>query len=57
MSRLESAKRLMRRWFTSIPFFVVLGLGLGVEAGGFILQHAVQPGNGEEEEEESKEEG
>ena len=30
MSRLESAKRLMRRWFTSIPFFVVLGLGLGV---------------------------
>jgi len=30
MSRLESAKRLMRRWFTSIPLFVVLGLGLGV---------------------------
>ncbi len=30
MSRLGSAKRLMRRWFTSIPFFVVLGLGLGV---------------------------
>ena len=57
MSRLESARRLMRCWFTSIPFFVVLGLGLGVEAGGFILQHAVQPGNGEEEEEESKEEG
>jgi len=30
MSRLESAKRLMRRWFTSIPFFVLLGLILGV---------------------------
>ncbi|MFB0559485.1 MAG: S49 family peptidase [Dehalococcoidales bacterium] len=30
MPRLESAKRLMRHWFTSIPFFVVLGLGLGV---------------------------
>ena len=30
MPGLESAKRLMRRWFTSIPFFVVLGLGLGV---------------------------
>jgi len=30
MSRLESARRLMRCWFTSIPFFVVLGLGLGV---------------------------
>ena len=29
MSRLESAKRLMRRWFTSIPFFVLLGLVLG----------------------------
>ncbi len=29
MPRLESAKRLMRRWFTSIPFFIVLGLGLG----------------------------
>ena len=29
MSRLESAKRLMRRWFTSIPFFVLLGLILG----------------------------
>jgi len=30
MPRLESAKRLMRRWLTSIPFFVLLGLGLGV---------------------------
>lgn len=30
MPRLESAKRLMRRWFTSIPFFIVLALGLGV---------------------------
>jgi len=30
MPRLESAKRLMRHWFTSIPFFIVLGLGLGV---------------------------
>lgn len=30
MPRLESAKRLVRRWFTSIPFFVVLGLVLGV---------------------------
>lgn len=30
MTRLESAKKLMRLWFTSIPFFVVLGLGLGV---------------------------
>jgi len=30
MPRLESTKRLMRRWFTSIPFFIVLGLGLGV---------------------------
>lgn len=30
MSGLGLAKRLMRRWFTSIPFFVVLGLGLGV---------------------------
>ena len=29
MPRLESAKRLMRRWFTSIPFFIVLGLILG----------------------------
>ncbi len=29
MARLESAKRLARRWFTSIPFFVVLGLVLG----------------------------
>ncbi len=29
MSRLESAKRLMRRWLWSIPFFVVLGLVLG----------------------------
>jgi len=29
MPRLESAKRLMRRWFTSIPFLVVLGLVLG----------------------------
>ena len=30
MPRLESAKRLVRRWFTSIPFFVVLGLILGL---------------------------
>lgn len=30
MSRLGSAKRSLRRWFTSIPFFVVLGLVLGV---------------------------
>ncbi len=30
MSKLESAKRLARRWLTSIPFFVVLGLALGV---------------------------
>ncbi len=30
MSRLESAKRLMRRWLWSIPLFVVLSLGLGV---------------------------
>lgn len=30
MPRLESTKRLLRRWFTSIPFFVVLGLILGV---------------------------
>ena len=30
MSRLESTKRLLRRWFSSIPFFVVLGLVLGV---------------------------
>jgi len=29
MPRLETAKRLMRRWLSSIPFFVVLGLGLG----------------------------
>ena len=29
MSGLESAKRLMRRWFTSIAFFVLLGLILG----------------------------
>ena len=29
MSRLESTKRLLRRWFTSIPFFIVLGLILG----------------------------
>ena len=29
MSRLESTKRLLRRWFSSIPFFVVLGLILG----------------------------
>ncbi len=29
MPRLESAKRLMRHWFTSILFFIVLGLGLG----------------------------
>jgi len=29
MPRLESTKRLMRRWFTSIPFLVVLGLLLG----------------------------
>ncbi len=30
MPRLESAKRLLRRWFTSLPFFIVLGLILGV---------------------------
>lgn len=30
MSRLESTKRLMRRWLWSIPCFVVLGLILGV---------------------------
>ena len=30
MPRLESTKRLMRRWFTSISFFVLLGLVLGV---------------------------
>jgi len=29
MSRLESAKRLLRRWFTSVLFFVLLGLVLG----------------------------
>lgn len=29
MPRLESTKRLMCHWFTSIPFFIVLGLGLG----------------------------
>ncbi len=29
MSRLESTRRLMRRWFTSIPFFILLGLILG----------------------------
>ena len=29
MSRLESTKRLMRRWFTSILFFVLVGLLLG----------------------------
>jgi len=29
MPRLESVKRLARRWLTSILFFVVLGLGLG----------------------------
>jgi len=29
MPRLESARRLMRRWLISIPFFIVLGLGLG----------------------------
>ena len=29
MPRLESMKRLMRRWFWSIPFFVVIGLILG----------------------------
>jgi len=29
MSRLESTKRLLRRWFISIPFFVLLGLILG----------------------------
>jgi len=30
MPKLESTKRLMRRWFWSIPFFIVLGLVLGV---------------------------
>lgn len=29
MSRLESTKRILRRWFNSIPFFVMLGLILG----------------------------
>ncbi len=29
MSRLESTGRSMRRWFTSIPFFILLGLLLG----------------------------
>ena len=29
MSRLESTKRLLRRWFISIPFFILLGLILG----------------------------
>ena len=29
MTRLESIKRLLRRWFTSIPFFVLLSLILG----------------------------
>ncbi len=29
MPRLESTKRLLRRWFASIPFFVLLGLILG----------------------------
>ncbi len=30
MSRLESTGRFLRRWFTSIPFFILLGLALGV---------------------------
>jgi len=30
MSRLESVKRLLRCWLWSIPFFVLLGLVLGV---------------------------
>jgi len=30
MSRLEATKRLVRRWLRSIPFFIVLGLALGV---------------------------
>jgi hypothetical protein len=30
MSGLESIKKLLRCWLCSIPFFVVLGLGLGV---------------------------
>ncbi len=30
MPRLESAKKLMRHWLTSIPFFIVLALGLGI---------------------------
>ena len=30
MPRLESTKRLLRRWFTALPFFVVLGLILGM---------------------------
>ncbi|MBI2979460.1 MAG: S49 family peptidase [Chloroflexi bacterium] len=29
MSKLESVSRLLRRWFTSIPFFILLGLVLG----------------------------
>ncbi len=29
MPKLESTKRLLRSWFTSIPFFILLGLGLG----------------------------
>ena len=30
MSRLEATKRLVRRWLRSIPFFIALGLALGV---------------------------
>ena len=30
MPRLESTKRLLRRWFISIPFFVLLSLILGL---------------------------
>ena len=55
MPRLESIKRLMRHWFTSIPFFIVLALILGgliaipltpkpniaiIEVSGLILDQA-----------------
>ena len=38
MSVLESTKRVMRRWFISIPFFVLLGLALG-----YLISIAVIP--------------
>ena len=37
MSRLELTKKLMRRWFTSIPFFILLGLVLGGLLSAFII--------------------